>query len=82
MELAASASVLYFVVAPGQFFRVWGLAPGEKGWVGSQELAGRQRGGRGTADSRTNACNFITNLSVSMGGRLCLHSGPISLTEL
>lgn len=35
--------------------------------------AGRQRGGgwsRQGIDSRTNACNFITNLSTSVGGRL------------
>lgn len=48
---------------------------------GEPRQAGRGEGGKAT-DSRTNACNFITNLSVSMGGHLCLHSGPISLTEL
>lgn len=51
--------------------------------MGGEPGTGRQAEGReGSTDSRTNACNFITNLSVSMGGRLCLHSGPISLTEL
>lgn len=48
---------------------------------GEPRQAGRGEGGKAT-DSRTNACNFITNLSVSVGGRLRLHSGPISLTEL
>lgn len=28
---------------PSQFFRVWRLAPRERGWVGSQELAGRRQ---------------------------------------
>lgn len=63
---------------------VWRLTPGERGLGGGRwgALAGRQREGGKATDSRTNACNFITNLSVSVGGRLCLHSGPISLTEL
>lgn len=62
---------------------VWADPRGREGWVGGGEeprQAGRE--GAKATDNRTNACNFITNLSVSVGGRLCLHSGPISLTEL
>lgn len=63
---------------------VWADPRGDRAWGGEggeSRQAGRGEGGK-TTDSRTNACNFITNLSVSVGGRLCLHSGPISLTEL
>lgn len=63
---------------------VWVDPRGREGCVGGSgepRQAGRGEGGKAT-DSRTNACNFITNLSVSVGGRLWLHSGPISLTEL
>ena len=72
------------MVASGGPSGCMGWPQGREGWVrggGEPRQAGRGEGGKAT-DSRTNACNFITNLSVSMGGRLCLHSGPISLTEL
>lgn len=39
----------------------------------AQQGVGRQRGGGGSRqgiDSRTNACNFITNLGMSFGGHL------------
>ena len=81
-SLVASAPICHSGPWPGSF-RVCGLTPreGGLGGVGGAQAAGRGAGGKAT-DSRTNACNFITNLSGSMGGRLCLHSGPISLTEL
>jgi hypothetical protein len=78
------ASATSAVVAPNQVFQSVWADPREQRmggeWWGAGQ-AGRGEGGKAT-DSRTNACNFITNLSVSVGGRLCLHSGPISLTEL
>lgn len=65
--------------------REWALwDPGADGFQNGGGDGGKLPEGsqsRKAADSRTNACNFITNLSASIGGCFCRHSGAIRLME-